>query len=187
MKTSTTICMATVLFLSAGSALGALYTVEIGTPASEDLYNPVGWGPIEPSTHGGNYGGIATDPLSWDGLCRVIWEKLNAIGVLDDVSPLQVPGNFPYRERRSHAGISPVTREEDCIKCATCAAVCPMAAITVNDTVVTDSDACIRCCACVKNCPTQARVMEAPTIRELAERLSTNFRARKEPETYLVP
>lgn len=75
MRTSTVICIATVLFLSAAPAMAALYTVDIGTPTSEAGYNLQGWGPVEPTTHGGNYGGIATDPLSWDGLCRVIWDS----------------------------------------------------------------------------------------------------------------
>jgi hypothetical protein len=33
-------------------------TVDIGDPTSEDGHNLVGWGPIEPATSGGNYGGI---------------------------------------------------------------------------------------------------------------------------------
>jgi len=33
-------------------------TVDIGDPVSETGFNMVGWGPIEPETSGGNYGGI---------------------------------------------------------------------------------------------------------------------------------
>jgi len=54
-------------------AMGA-YTVDIGTPASEAGYSPVGWGPVEPTTTGGTWGSITSDPGSWDNLCRVIWE-----------------------------------------------------------------------------------------------------------------
>lgn len=43
--------------------------VDIGNPASEAGYNPVSWGPPEPATSGGSWGGIA----DWPGTCRVIW------------------------------------------------------------------------------------------------------------------
>jgi len=62
-----------VVVACAGPAL-AVYTVDIGTPASEAPYSPFSWGPVQPSTSGGSWGGIATDPLSSDGLCRVIWD-----------------------------------------------------------------------------------------------------------------
>lgn len=41
--------------------------VDIGDVTSESTHNPIGWGPIEPDTHGGNWGGIAP------GTCRVVW------------------------------------------------------------------------------------------------------------------
>ena len=115
----------------------------------------------------------------------MIRKKLRGIRTRDDMPPIRVPGNFPYKERSKPSKESAGTRETLCTACGTCAAVCPTGAITVNDTVTTDPGACILCCACVKNCPTQARVMEEPRIKQLAERLSTDFRERKEPEMYL--
>jgi hypothetical protein len=53
----------------------AVYTVDIGSAGSEAGYSPVGWGPVEATNSGGFYGGIATDPGSYDNLCRVIWDK----------------------------------------------------------------------------------------------------------------
>ena len=44
-----------------------LGAVDIGKPASEAGYNPVGWGPIEPAASGGNYGGIDD--------CRAVWSS----------------------------------------------------------------------------------------------------------------
>jgi len=99
--------------------------------------------------------------------------------------PLHVPGNFPYKERSGLGNISPVTREDLCILCGTCASLCPAGAITVDEAVSTDRSACIRCCACVKNCPSAARAMEEPSVRTIAEWLSTSFRDRKEPEFFL--
>ena len=65
--------IAVVVALAGGQA-SALYFVDIGTPLSEAAFSPVGWGPIQPDTSGGSWGGIAADPLSPDGKCRVIWD-----------------------------------------------------------------------------------------------------------------
>jgi len=115
----------------------------------------------------------------------MIHQKVRTIRALDELSPLQVPGNFPYKEASGLSGISPVTQELVCAKCEKCASVCPTAAVTVRDTVVTDRSLCIRCCACVKSCSTGARVMEDSRIRQVAEQLSMNCRKRKEPETFM--
>jgi len=115
---------------------------------------------------------------------KMIRKRMRVIHALDDMPPLQVPGNFPYKERGKLSKASPITQKTLCTTCETCAKVCPTAAITVNDTVVTDPNACILCCACVKNCPTQARVMEEPRIEQIAKWLSTNYSKRKEPEIY---
>jgi len=112
-------------------------------------------------------------------------KKMAALQTLDQTAPLQVPGNFPYKEGMKALNISPVTQESLCTMCGTCASVCPTGAISINETVITDSGKCILCCACIKNCPTQARVFDAPPIKAKAEWLSKNCRDRKEPELYL--
>jgi len=114
-----------------------------------------------------------------------IRKKLETLDTLDTDAVLQVPGQYPYKERSKREPVSPATREDLCIKCGTCAEVCPEAAITVADTVVTDPTACIRCLACVKNCPTGARRMEDPGVRETAKRLSETCSERKEPEIFM--
>jgi hypothetical protein len=45
--------------------------INVGDPASEQIYDFSGWGPVEPDVHGGNYGNIANDPN--DKNCRAIW------------------------------------------------------------------------------------------------------------------
>ncbi len=115
----------------------------------------------------------------------LIRKKMRAIDLSNEVPPLRVPGNFPYKERRNRPKVSPVTLETLCTLCGTCADVCPTGAITVSHMVMTDPDGCISCCSCIKNCPTQARVFEAPEIKEIAERLNKNCRERKEPEIYV--
>lgn len=119
------------------------------------------------------------------GFGKAIREKIQGIGALGEMVPLKVPGNFPYKEWSKWPGVSPTTRETTCIRCEACISVCPTAAITLNETLITDTEACIVCCACVRACPTGARVPEHPRIRHSQEWLSTNCRQRKEPETLL--
>ena len=115
----------------------------------------------------------------------LIRKKMRDINFFNEMRPLLVPGNFPYKERRNQPKVSPITQETLCTLCGTCATVCPTGAITVSDMVMTDPNGCIFCCSCIKNCPTQARVFEAPEIKERAERLSKDCRDRKEPEIYV--
>lgn len=119
------------------------------------------------------------------GFGELIREKMRNIRTLDEMPPLQVPGDFPYREWHPPSDISPVTAETLCKLCEICTIVCPTAAITVRDTVMTDQNACILCSACVKKCPTRARVWEGPWIKRVTKWLSANCRERKEPEMYL--
>jgi ferredoxin len=116
---------------------------------------------------------------------RKIREKMRIMQTNEEVPLLKVPGNFPYQERGLLSNISPITQETICAKCGTCVSVCPTAAITVGETVMTNSSVCIRCCACIKACSTGARVMEDQRIRQLAEWLNKNCGERKEPETYI--
>jgi ferredoxin len=116
---------------------------------------------------------------------RMVQKKMTSMQALADMSPLQVPGNSPYRDRRQLPKVSPTTDEALCAQCKSCVSVCPTGAVELNDTLRTDPDLCILCCACVKNCPTGARTMEDASIRQLAERLSKSFPDRKEPEMYL--
>ncbi|MCK4293290.1 MAG: PEP-CTERM sorting domain-containing protein [Planctomycetes bacterium] len=48
-------------------------TVDLGTPADEAEYTLTNWGPVEPTTHPGGWGGIAGDPASPDRRCRTVW------------------------------------------------------------------------------------------------------------------
>ena len=79
MKTFVTICALVVLLLVATPANAILAElVDLGTPAGESGYTLIDWGPVEPTSHPGGWGGIATDFQSWDNLCRTVWSTGNA-------------------------------------------------------------------------------------------------------------
>lgn len=116
----------------------------------------------------------------------IVQKRMGDLGSLHSMAPLQVPGNFPYRERNPSLMTSPETRKETCVSCGKCVEVCPMAAIILQDNrVETDKEKCLLCCACVKNCPSGARCLEDPRLIQFAEKLSASCSRRKEPEFYL--
>lgn len=116
---------------------------------------------------------------------KMIREKIINIRALEELIPLQVPGNFPFKELRMLSDISSVTQEMLCTRCKKCTSVCPTAAIHADAPTLTDKSSCIRCCACVKCCPAGAKSMDDPRIKQAAEQLTVNCSHRKEPETYL--
>jgi ferredoxin len=111
--------------------------------------------------------------------------KISEFNTLDDMPALHVPGNFPYKKWVERSEMAPVTVESLCTLCAECAAACPTAAITVEDSVVTSTNECIRCSACIKKCPTRARKWESAWIDQVRKWLGENCRQRKEPQMFL--
>ncbi len=100
---------------------------------------------------------------------------------------LEIPGRFPYESGGARAmAVSPVTKEDICTVCGTCADGCPTTAISIDESLVTTIELCIRCCACIKNCPEGARVMEDEMWKNIAGWLNENCSSRKEPQTFGV-
>jgi ferredoxin len=114
-----------------------------------------------------------------------IRDKVAALPSRGVQTEFDIPGSFPYEASgvRSMA-VSPVTREDICTLCGTCAEVCPTAAISVNGAVATEIELCIRCCACIKNCPESARGIEDSFWKNIANWLTENCSTRKEPQLY---
>ena len=112
-------------------------------------------------------------------------EKITALPSPDAQTELEVPGRYPYEAEGARSmAVSPVTNEDTCTVCGTCASVCPKAAISINGSVDTDVELCIRCCACIKNCPAEARGMEDSMWKTIAGWLNENCSARKEPQIF---
>ena len=113
-----------------------------------------------------------------------IKDKVTALQSPDAQMDLEIPGRFPYEGGVRAMAVSPVTKEDTCTVCGTCAGVCPTAAISINGSVATNIELCIRCCACIKNCPTGARVWEDSMIKNIANWLNENCSTRKEPQIF---
>jgi ferredoxin len=111
--------------------------------------------------------------------------KVSVLPSPDAQMELDVPGSFPYEASGARPmAVSPVTKEDLCTVCGTCASVCPNTAISIDKDVETEIERCIRCCACIKNCPTGARVMEDSHWKNIADWLNENCSIRKEPEIF---
>jgi len=114
-----------------------------------------------------------------------IKDKVTALQSSDAQMDLEIPGRFPYEADGARSmAVSPVTKEDTCTICGTCASVCPNAAISINGSVVTKIELCIRCCACIKNCPTDARVWEDRMMKTITNWLNENCSTRKEPQIF---
>jgi ferredoxin len=113
-----------------------------------------------------------------------IKKKIKALQSPDAQMDLEIPGRFPYEGGPLSMAVSPVTREDTCTVCGTCADVCPTAAISINSSVATEIELCIRCCACIKSCPEGARAWEDTKMKEIANWLNENCSARKEPQVF---
>lgn len=113
--------------------------------------------------------------------------KLEKMGSMDDAARIDLPGNTPYtfRDRSPLADRAAATIAETCTLCGTCASVCPVGAIIIEDAVLTDNMVCTLCCACVKECPTDSRVVDDPAVNKIADWVSRNFQDRREPEVFI--
>ena len=114
-----------------------------------------------------------------------IKDKVTALPSPDAQMDLDIPGFFPYKANGARPmAVSPITKEDTCTVCGTCAGICPTAAISIDGSVATKIERCIRCCACIKNCPTGARVMEDRMWKDIANWLNENCSTRKEPQIF---
>jgi len=112
-------------------------------------------------------------------------EKVAALQSLAEVTELQVPGNYPYKEKGPRPlPAAPLLDESACTVCGVCATVCPTGAIAIDEQVVTSAELCIRCCACIKVCPEGAREIPEGKWKDIARWLNENYAVRKEPQFF---
>lgn len=115
---------------------------------------------------------------------KLIAGSLNHIESAAEVIPVQVPGNFPYREGMGEKAFSFINVTKECDDCGICVDACPKNAIDETDNYSTIDENCIFCCACIKACPRQARILKEGPIKDKAKWLYENCAKRKEPRTY---
>jgi len=61
----------------------------------------------------------------------------------------------------------PSVINDSCIKCGTCASICPVSAMHMSDSqMVIDPDTCIDCGACIAECPVGAICNDADATPE---------------------
>ena len=116
---------------------------------------------------------------------KKIKQKVTVSASLDSPTDLEVPGSFPYEAGGARVmAVAPETNRDTCTLCGTCASVCPTAAISIDQSVITAIEDCIRCCACIKSCPEEARFTENETWQTIANWLNENCSSRKEPQLF---
>jgi len=115
---------------------------------------------------------------------RSVRLKLQSLAGIEAPAPPYLPGHYPYRDRWTPSGDTPIS-DESCSLCGACVSVCPTAALEVGDAAHTDAGACILCCACVRACPVGARRVESERIGGILRWLHEDYAAHREPEVYL--
>lgn len=116
---------------------------------------------------------------------RKIQEKLKAISSTEKISNLIIPGTHPYRGDSKLWITDFIEVSDACIQCGVCAEVCPLGAVSPDDSRTVDIENCITCCACIKKCPEKARSIKPGMVSEASNRLFTLYSQRKEPEYFL--
>ena len=103
---------------------------------------------------------------------------------LENIAPVQTPGNFPYQDGMAIGAFPFIDVTNDCDECGSCISACPKEAIDETDNYSTINEKCIFCCACNKACPQEARVLKESPILETTKWLYKNCSKRKNPELF---
>lgn len=98
-------------------------------------------------------------------------------------APITVKGNPDYKPYNGVATKPHAT--EACLRCGTCATLCPVGAIPLDNPQITDTDKCISCMRCVAVCPRQGREVNRIELEHTIQRIGKACESRKEPELFI--
>lgn len=100
---------------------------------------------------------------------------------------LQVKGDPHYKTERKFGGV-PFHPDGDrtCMACGTCAKVCPVHAISVDNFRETDTSLCISCGACIAACPAKARDYHGVAYKTASLAFQAKCAFHKEPEVFYI-
>lgn len=105
---------------------------------------------------------------------------------------VEVKGNTPYKsaskpkdQQKNPVAVKKVQPKTNaaCTHCMTCAKVCPMGSISMEDPSVL-TGICIKCGACVKKCPVGAKYFDDPDYLESKGKMEIGLTTRREPELF---
>ena len=116
---------------------------------------------------------------------KEIIKKLSSIEDIKNETPVEVPGNKPYKNGMPASDDCAKTSMDLCTRCGTCVAICPTGAITDDDSYTTDPVLCILCAACIKGCPEGARYLDSERVKKASKWLTENFSTPKQPEIFI--
>ena len=115
---------------------------------------------------------------------RKVQEKLSAVPSVENLSDLNIPGNYPYGGVTDLWSVDFIAVSDECTQCRICAEGCPAGAIDSGNSNLIDIEKCTLCCACIKHCPQNAKTMKPGLMKDAAIRC-TQFIDRKEPVMFL--
>lgn len=98
-------------------------------------------------------------------------------------APIEVKGNPDYKPYNGVPLKPHATRA--CNRCGTCAALCPVGAIPLDNPQKTDTKKCISCMRCIAVCPHQARQVSKLKVALSTQMLKKACEGRKEPELFI--
>lgn len=98
-------------------------------------------------------------------------------------APIEVKGNPDYKPYNGVPLKPHATR--DCNRCGTCAVLCPVGAIPLDNPQKTDTKKCISCMRCIAVCPHQARKVSKLKVALSTRMLKKACEVRKEPELFI--
>lgn len=112
-----------------------------------------------------------------------IADKLDAVKNGAVPAPIEVKGNPQYKPYNG-VPLKPHASRA-CNRCGTCAALCPVGAIPLDNPSKTDTSKCISCMRCIAVCPQQARKVSKLKVALSIRMLKKACESRKEPELFI--